>query len=298
MKFNFHTHTTFCDGKNTAEEMLLSAINKNFDILGFSSHCFHPLNPEFYTPEDTLWHIPANQIKAYTSEINRLKEKYQSQIKVRLGFEADYFESPKYGSAIPDKASYKEFAPDFLIGAVHFVGTEKGFYSVDHHTEIVKENLLKLYSKNGKINGKQAVTDYFEAERAMLKKGNFDILAHPDLIRKRNGDINFFDEKDSWYREQIKLTAKAAAKAGVIVEINTGAITRGAMDDVYPSAEFLQLLHDQGCPITVSSDCHNAEAIDGAFDRAIAAAKKAGYTELAYPDNGKIINVNLKDFII
>ena len=36
IKTNYHTHTSFCDGKSTAEQMILSAIDKKFDILGFS----------------------------------------------------------------------------------------------------------------------------------------------------------------------------------------------------------------------------------------------------------------------
>ena len=34
-KANFHTHSKFCDGKNTAEEMVLAAIDKGFTVLGF-----------------------------------------------------------------------------------------------------------------------------------------------------------------------------------------------------------------------------------------------------------------------
>jgi len=285
-KCNFHTHNTFCDGQNTAEEMLLSAIEKGFDVLGFSSHCIHPLNPEFYKPFDDIWHLPSADIKAYTEEIRRLKEKYAGQIKIYLGFEADYFEAPEYGSAIPAKAVYSDFSPDFLIGAVHFCNTPKGFYTVDHKAQIIKENLIKLYSKeNGQIDGKAAVCDYFEAERKMLQKGDFDIIAHPDLLRKRNGELKFFDEEESWYKEEIKLTAKEIARAGVISEINTGAIARGAMDDTYPSAYFLQLLHDYGVPVCINSDAHTTDGLDCAFDRAAALAKKTGYTELVYPGN-------------
>ena len=52
IKSNYHTHTNFCDGKSTAEEMVKSAIEKKFDIFGFSSHSAYPyksswhLNPE------------------------------------------------------------------------------------------------------------------------------------------------------------------------------------------------------------------------------------------------------------
>ena len=288
-KANFHTHTVFCDGKNTAEEMVLAAINKGFDTLGFSSHCIHPLNPEFYKPFDDVWHLPAADITKYTAEIERLKEKYSDKIKIFLGFEADYFTAPDYGTAIPRKEAYTDFNPDYLIGAVHFVNTDKGFYTVDHRAEIIKENLIKLYSKaNGEIDGKKAVCDYFAAEREMLQKGNFDILAHPDLLRKRNGELKFFDENESWYKEEIKLTAKEIAKAGVITEINTGAIARGAMDDTYPSQAFLQLLHEYGVPVCINSDAHTTDGLDCAFDRVDKKKKKTGYTELVYPGNNVV----------
>ena len=35
---DFHTHTTFCDGKNTPEEMVLAAIEKGMPRIGFSGH--------------------------------------------------------------------------------------------------------------------------------------------------------------------------------------------------------------------------------------------------------------------
>ena len=286
-KINLHTHTKFCDGKCTAEEHVLAAIEKGFSVLGFSGHCIHPLNPDFYKPVDDVWHIPSANIKAYTQEILRLKEKYNDKIKILLGFEADYFEAPEYGSAIPDKNNYAEFSPDYLIGAVHFVNTPKGFYTVDHHAEVIKENLIKLYSKtDGQIDAQKAVCEYFEAERQMLAKGNFDILAHPDLLRKRNGILKLFDENESWYKEQVTQTVKAISKAGVVTEINTGAIARGAMDDLYPSQYFLELLYKENVPICINSDAHNTADLDCAFDRAVLAAKKAGYTELVYPFAG------------
>lgn len=285
-KCNFHTHTQFCDGKNTAEEMVLSAIEKGFDVLGFSSHCLHPLNPEFYKPFDKIWHIPAENIKDYTEEVHRLKEKYADKIKIYLGFEADYFESDIYGTAIPSKSNYQVFSPDYLIGAVHFINTDKGFFTVDHKPEIVKENLIRFYSKpNGEIDGRAAVCDYFLAEREMLKKGDFDIIAHCDLIKLRNGPLNFFNPEESWYKEELKATAKEIARAGVITEINTGAIGRGIMDDTYPSQYLLELLFELGVPVCINSDAHTTAMLDGAFDRAAAQAKKTGYTELVYPGN-------------
>lgn len=284
---NFHTHTKFCDGKNTAEEMVWAAIEKGFSVLGFSAHSVHPLDPEFYSPFDSIWSLPKADFPSYVAEINRLKEKYAPKIKILLGFEADYFEAEKIGLALPSKKAYAEFKPDFLIGSVHFINTPHGFYTVDNKPEAVKQALEDFYMnpKTGKIDGKAAVCDYFEAERAMLSKGDFDILGHPDLIRVRNGALKFFDETESWYKEQLVETAKVIAKSGVIVEINTGAITRKVMDDVYPSATFLEILHEHKVPVCIDSDAHTTAMLDGEYERARNIARKAGYKDLVYPGN-------------
>ena len=43
-KSNLHTHTRFADGKHSAEEVVLSAIDTGMNVLGFSEHsfCLHP----------------------------------------------------------------------------------------------------------------------------------------------------------------------------------------------------------------------------------------------------------------
>ncbi len=293
-KINLHTHSSFSDGKNTAEELVLAAIEKGFTVLGFSEHSIHPLNPEFYSAFDSIWHMPVADFNEYVTAIGELKQKYADRIKILLGFEADYFVRPGIGSAIPDQAAYSRFKPDFLIGSVHFINKPEGFFSVDHKVEIVQENLRRLYSKpDGSIDGKQAACDYFEAERAMLKAGKFEILGHPDLIRLRNGPLKFFDENESWYKEELKLTAKEAARAGVIAEINTGAIARAMMEDSYPSEQFLDYLFDQGVPVCINSDAHRCEFLDAAFDLAAQKAKRAGYKELTYPLGEKLIHINL-----
>ena len=97
--------------------------------------------------------------------------------------------------------------------------------------------------------------------------------------------MNFFNPEESWYKEELKATAKAIASAGVITEINTGAIGRGIMDDTYPSEFFLELLFNEGVPVCINADAHTTAMLDCAFDRAASLAKKTGYTELVYPGN-------------
>lgn len=274
IKTNYHTHTEFCDGKESISEIAEEAIKKGFTILGFSSHSAFPFASD--------WHIAPKEIQKYMNEVRSAKEKYREHLKILCGFEADFIPKITKPSLSDDYSSLK---PDFLIGSVHYLLTDEGNFTVDDTTENVKRGIEKFYGNNGK----KCVQDYFEAEREMLKTSDFTILGHADLIRKRNGKLNFFSENETWYRKEIKETAKEIAKRGVIVEINTGAISRGAMDDVYPSGEFLSILNELKVPVTISSDSHEKENLDFAFDRALKAAIKAGYTESAYLDeNGKV----------
>ena len=71
---NLHTHCTYCDGKNTLEEMVLAAIDKGFSSLGFSSHCFSNLS------YDECGIKTAADYEAYLSEVAALKHKYKNKI--------------------------------------------------------------------------------------------------------------------------------------------------------------------------------------------------------------------------
>ena len=263
---NYHTHTVFCDGKDTAADMASAAFKNGVSILGFSSHAMYPFSSQ--------WHIPAQGFEAYCTEISNLKKKYSGKMDILLGFEADYIP----GITMPSMSTYKEFNPDYLIGSVHYIGTPDGIFGIDDPTENVQQGISSLFHGDGKA----VVCEYFSLQREMLRKGDFLIWGHPDVVRKRNGLLHFFDERDDWYRQELKETARAASKAGIIAEINTGAIARKTMDSVYPSAEFLSLLHEENVPITLSSDAHSKETILTAFDRATLAAKQAGYSEVMY----------------
>ena len=75
MLANYHTHTSFCDGKNTPEEIVLYAIEKGCSSIGFSSHGYTPFDLR-YCMKDTC---------GYITEINRLKDKYKKWIPYELG---------------------------------------------------------------------------------------------------------------------------------------------------------------------------------------------------------------------
>lgn len=271
-KTNFHTHTTFCDGKVSAENMVHAALEKNFDILGFSGHSMYP----FGGP----WHIAPRGHELYCAEIRRLAEQYKDKIEIYCGFEADFIE----GICAPSFKNYESLKPDYLIGSVHYVFGDKGFFEADGSPVDVLAGIRNYFHGDEK----KGVQTYFELQQEMLAKGDFNFLGHPDVIRKQNRKRILFDEQGTWYKRCLRDTAKAAAKAGVCVEINTGGMARGYLDTPSPSPEFLQILHEYNVPITINSDAHVAENLDYWFEEAVQYAKKAGYTELMFYTAGSL----------
>ena len=235
MKANFHTHTTFCDGRDTPEAMVRAALAKGFDALGFSSH-------------SEMLRDPA----AYVAEIRALAERYRGRIRILCGLEADW-------PCPLDLSPY-----DYVIGSVHFLPSPSGArLAIDHSPEILAGILRDAFGGDGAA----LVRAYFAAEREMVAAGRFDIVGHPDLVRKFNATHPFFDEGAAWYREELERTVDVIAASGKVVEVNTGAIARGWLDDAYPSPAFRALLRARGVRFVLSADAHAAEALDGAFDR-------------------------------
>ncbi len=253
MKANYHTHTTWCDGKDTPEAVILAAIGKGFDAIGFSSHAM--------LPEDgTAWLLTPEKAVRYAAEIRALAEKYADRIRVLCGVEADYVP----GGATPDRQAYAAIAPDYIIGSVHFVLAPDGARaSVDESQQSLAEGIRAHFGGDAQ----KYVRAYFAQVREMLEKFDFDIAGHLDLVRKFNTRHPYFDESAPWYLEELDLTADAVAKSGKTVEVNTGAISRGWLDDAYPSVAFRDRLRARGAKFILSADAHSADAIDCAFDR-------------------------------
>lgn len=266
IKSNLHTHSTFCDGKNTLEENVTAAIQKGIKVLGFTSHSMYPFHTES--------NMKPEKFPAYCQEIHRLQKKYEGQLTIRLGFEADYIP----GITLPCHENYADFKPDYLIGSVHFIFQRAGIFGVDNTPEIWAEGAAKFYGGDMKA----VIGDYFALQKEMMSLGNFELVGHPDLVRKFNEKFPLFDENEGWYKEYLDDMAKALAKWGGATEINTGAISRGWLTKPYPSQYFLEKLYEAGVPLAITADAHSAENLDCAFDLARQIAKKAGYTEIVY----------------
>ena len=102
---NYHTHTSFCDGKDTPEEIVLYAIEKGCSSIGFSGHGYTPFDLR-YCMQDT---------HGYIREVSRLKDKYGGKIEIYCGAEEDAF-SPV------NRESF-----DYIIGSSHYFNINNNY---------------------------------------------------------------------------------------------------------------------------------------------------------------------------
>jgi histidinol-phosphatase (PHP family) len=254
IKTNFHTHTTFCDGKNTPEEMVIAAIEKGFSSLGFSVHS--------YFKKDASYTIKPDNYIPYKAEINRLKKEYQNKIDIFCGVELDYYSDKPKGF-------------DYYIGSVHNVYKNGEYLTVDGSLDKLNEILKKHY--NGDFDA--FCEDYFKTVADVLNKTDADIIGHFDLILK-NCERKPYTPTNRFF-DAAEKAVKALIPYGKPFEINTGAIARGYRTAPYPHPEILKMIKDMGGSICLSSDCHNKDYLECGLEAARKLALDVGFKEQA-----------------
>ena len=80
---------------------------------------------------------------------------------------------------------------------------------------------------------KPLVKKYFELEIGMLEAGGLDILGQCDLVKNQNVGNRFFDQNEDWYRREALTMLEAAASKDIVIEVNTGGLSRKATTEVY-----------------------------------------------------------------
>lgn len=252
IRSNFHTHTTFCDGANTPEEMVVEAIKREYVILGFSGHSYLEVDKDV-TMDDKA-------AAEYRRVINELKEKYKDNIKILCGIEQDYYSETMISIY------------DYVIGSVHNVLKDGVYLTVDRCYEDVKDNVDKYYG--GDFDA--FAEDYFELVGDVINKTNADIIGHMDVILKYTEKLGYTPTKR--FLTAAEKAVKKLVKYNRPFEINTGAISRKARTAPYPIPEILKMIYDNGGKIVFSSDCHNKEHLECAFDLAQKLAMDVGFT--------------------
>jgi histidinol-phosphatase (PHP family) len=238
--------------------MAAAAYEAGVRYFGVSCHSHTPL------PTDDGFVLPVD-MTAYRAAVLALREEYQGRMEVLLGIEWD---------------SQSDISPegfDYWIGSAHYQKCGNGnYYAADWNEDQF------IACRDEAFGGDAlAVTEgYFrEVERVAAKRPT--ILGHIDLITKLNGGNKFFDVDAPRYQSAALAALHAADPKATLLEINTGAMSRGYRDAPYPALFLLKEWRNMGGQVILTSDAHSAEAIVYGYDQAVQLAMAAGFTRSA-----------------
>lgn len=250
MPADYHTHTPLCQHATGEPEAYVdAAIHAQLNEFGISDHA--PALPE---PFDD-WRMLDAQLPAYFELIERARIHACDTLPIRAGLECDWISGCEPWI---EKLS-KRFPWDYLIGSVHYLES----WDFD----------------NPKWLGRWATSDvediwsrYWTAYTEMAESQLFDILGHPDLVKKFSfrptGDLSRYYEP----------AIAAIAKSGATIELNTAGWHKPCAE-AYPEKCFLALAQEAGIPLVISSDAHAPNEVARDFPQAIELARSVGYRE-------------------
>lgn len=246
------------------EEYLKVAAGKGVTEIGITEHCnrfveFAPImEPVRHGPEAVpriaswLHDSCTGNLEEYVSFLVSCKER---GLPVKLGIEVDYI--PGEEEHIREVLS--PYPWDFVLGSVHFLGS----WAFDVSPEI---------GWPGR-NVDRTFLDYMETLRGAAQSGLFDVLAHPDLIKKfghrPRGDMT----------STLEELMADISRAELAIEVSTAGL-RKPVGEIYPSREFLCVARRHGIPITLASDAHSPEEVGMDMEKALDWARACGYNEI------------------
>ena len=263
-KQNLHTHTCYCDGADTPEDMVLRAIELGFDTIGFSGHS--------YVSDDCIWCMTKEKTNQYKKDINLLKSKYKDRINVLCGIEFEIF-SPY------DFDDY-----DYVIGSSHMLKAGGKYVDVDESADTTEMVINTYFGGDGMKYAKA----YYEQEAEICKYGEFDFVGHFDLVSKYCEMRDFFDVESKEYKNAALEALRALSEKKKIFEVNTGAISRGYRKTPYPAPFILKAMKEFGCTVILTSDCHNKDFLDCHYRESLEYIKSCGFDSVAVMKKGEI----------
>lgn len=260
MPADYHSHTPLCHhAEGEPEAYVDAALAAGLSEYGVADHA--PQHPE---PFDD-WRMSEADLPDYLRWLERARNHAAGRIPVRAGLECDWL--PGCQEWIAHLAAHHPW--DYLIGSIHYLPyRDTAAWDFDNPKWLERWETIDL---------EEIWTSYWQTYVAMADSGLFDVLGHPDLVKKfghrPGGDLDRFYEP----------VIDAVAAGGCAIELNTAGWYQPCAE-CYPAPRFLELACAAGIPLVISSDAHKPANLGRDFPQAITIAKAAGYRETALFD--------------
>ena len=225
-KMNLHAHTWRCNhASGTEREYIENAIAAGFETFGFSDHAPMPFEGGY----TSSFRMRTEQTGEYVDTLLQLREEYKNQIRILIGFEAEYYPAvfPRFLKLIG------QYPIDYIIMGQHFLGNEEDAPYACRKTR--DESLLARY-----------VDQVCEG----LRTHAFSYLAHPDLV--------CYEGSETVYRKHFTRLCACAKETDTPLEINLLGIRDHRH---YPDKRFFKIAGEIGNKIVFGLDAHDPDCI-------------------------------------
>ncbi|MCS7178910.1 MAG: histidinol-phosphatase HisJ family protein [Anaerolineae bacterium] len=248
-----HTHTCFSfDSDASPESMCRAALVRGMSEIAITDHVdLNPLDGGYgYFQSDEQWEALA-----------RCRARLDGRVRVHIGLECgEPHRFPQEVSALLSAHSY-----DVILGSIHWMGnhsveTAEFFEGRDIHEGIIL---------------------YLEELACLAREGDYDVLAHPDIIRRAVFRRFGWTDLD-WtpYEAPMRRVLRTVAERGKALEVNTSYRRRG-MGPPGPSVQVLRWFREEGGQfITLGSDAHRPEEVGADFGEALTMVRAAGFESI------------------
>lgn len=251
---DYHMHTPRCNHAiGNVAEYADAALAIGLREIGISDHS--PMPGDY----DRAWRMDRSELAGYIEEVEAVRERFAGRLAVKLGLEADFH---------PGTESYVRemidgHAWDYVIGSVHYIG-DWGFDNPDD------------MSRWQSCDVEDAYCSYFELVAASAEADMFDIIGHPDLIKK-------FGHRPPAGSRRVAAAEKRMLEAirasGAAMEISSAGL-RKPVAEVYPHGRLIAAAAAMGIPFSFGSDAHAPGEVGHAMEQCLAMLKACGVNEV------------------
>ncbi|MDX8411959.1 MAG: histidinol-phosphatase HisJ [Mariprofundaceae bacterium] len=251
---DYHMHTPRCNHAiGTVQEYAAAALRLGLSEIGMSDHS--PMPGGF----DKEWRMPRTDLPDYLREVEQMRDQYASRLTVRIGLEADFH--PGTENYVQEMIGAYDW--DYVIGSVHYIG-EWGFDNED--------NLDQWHGRDVE----DAYCAYFDLVAQSAETGMFDIIGHPDLIKKfchrpPPGSARVAAAEEAMLQ--------AVKQAGCALEISSAGL-RKPVGEVYPHGRILARAIELEIPFAFGSDAHAPGEVGHAMHTCLAMLEACGASEV------------------
>lgn len=255
----------FCGhAEDQLEDIVRAYIAHGYAWVGITEH-MPPEKDELSYPDELDAGLSADDQQArfadYMSTCRRLRDKYASQIRIMVGFEAEAYSG--YEDWVP--AVREEFEPDYIVGSVHQINDELFDGSPEWYRAAAETvgGVDELYCA------------YFDRQYEVITTLAPEVIGHFDLVRIFDPDYRArLVKPDVWKR--VVRNLEAIRDLGSIMDFNLAALKKG-QPEPYISRPVLEQARKMGIAVVPGDDSHGVGNIDQFWDEGVRILRDAGF---------------------